>query len=329
MVGIATKRTKKRLMRRHLWRQFRPKFVRPRHRWRQRRKAMPVLDATELPTPPHQLSQTLYLEAEAAVVALLQRRPQERDLDRSIERFQKRFQATNDPYDGVVSLLVQVPRAVYAQRDMDTVRHGYRNKRERRFELIDFNDTIVSTILGMPDSLRAPFAERVKQAADRICRRVGAPCFTDEQWTAIIRGLTREVALYLAAKDSGFHAWMTDRAHDALGIDMQIQDPESRRYINIDVKTPSSFRHRMETLVGEGRLTEHGLLRGDNDGYITECNGHGADRARVIVLEILPDRFGDLLNWRFVEIEPIRHMLNRLIRDEGNSDGKYGDLLQK
>lgn len=327
MVGLV-KHTKRRLMRRHPWRQFRPQLIRPRHRWRQRRRVVPILGTVEQLPPPHRVSSTLYVEAEEAVVALLQRRPQERDLDRSIERFQKRFQATNNPYDGVVSLLTQVPRAVFAQRDMDMVRHGYRNKRERRFELIDFNDTIVATILGMPDSLRAPFAERIKQAADHICHRVGAPCFTDEQWTAIIRGLTREVALYLAAIDSGFHAWMTDRAHDALGIDMQIQDPESRRYINIDVKTPSSFRHRMETLVREGRLTERELLRGDEDGYITECSGHGVDRARVIVLEILPDRYGDLLNWRFVEVEPIRHVLNRLIRDEGNHDEKYGSLLQ-
>lgn len=56
--------------------------------------------------------------------------------------------------------------------------------------------------------------------------------------------------------ENGFNAYMTDRAHDALGIDIQIQDPEDGRYINLDVKTPSSFRHRMEQLVHEGRLTD-------------------------------------------------------------------------
>lgn len=270
-----------------------------------------------------------YSGAEAAVVELLQRRPQEHDLDRFIDRFQKRFQVTNDPYDGIVSLLIQAPRAVFAQRAMDAVHGGYRNKHERRFELIDFNDTIVSTILGMPDSLREQFETTVKQAIDRICKRVGAPCFTNEQWTAIIRGLTREVALYLAAKDSGFHAWMTDRAHDALGIDLQIQDPETKRYVNIDVKTPSAFRYRMETLMHEGRLTERELMEGDERGYIIEYSGHGFERARIVVLAILPERYGDLRDWRFVNTEPIRHTLNQLIRDEGIHDGKYGTLLQK
>lgn len=55
---------------------------------------------------------------------------------------------------------------------------------------------------------------------------VGSPCASiNEQWTAIIRGLTREVAVYLAAKEHGFNALATDRAHDALGVDMQVQDP--------------------------------------------------------------------------------------------------------
>lgn len=321
-------RHRRRHTQRRSWRQFRPRITRPGHRqwWRGRRaQTIPNGVAPSLSVRP--LSPKLYDEAEVAVVALLQRRPQEHDLDRYIDRYQKRFRATNNPYDGVVSLLVQAPRAVFAQRDMDENRHGYRNKHERRFELIDFNDAVVATIMGMPDELRALFSERVKQSADRICKRLGAPCFTNEQWSAIIRGLTREVALYLAAKESGFHAWMTDRAHDALGIDMQIQDPETKRYVNIDVKTPSSFRHRMETLVHEGRLTERELLQGDNNGYIVERNGHGDERVRVVVLAILPDRYGDLRNWRFVDSEPIRRTLNRLIRDEGNSDGKYGELL--
>ncbi len=329
MVGVASKRFKNRSMRHHVWRQFRSYRLSPRHRWWRRRRFAPVLDKATVTYPQHRVSPKLYSEAEAAVVALLQRRPQEHDLDRFIDRFQKRFQVTNNPYDGLVSLLVQAPRAVFAQRAMDVVRHGYRNKHERRFELIDFNDTIVSTILGMPDDLRALFETQAKQSADRICKSVHAPCFTNEQWEAIIRGLTREVALYRAARDSGFHAWMTDRAHDALGVDMQIQDPETKRYVNIDVKTPSSFRYRMETLVHEGRLTARELLQGDERGYIVECNGHGDERVRVVVLAILPERYGELRHWRFVDVEPVRHMLNQLIRNEGINDGKYGELLQK
>jgi len=156
---------------------------------------------------------------------------------------------------------------------------------------------------------------------------VGAPCFSNEQWDAIIRGLTREVAVYSAARAYGFNAWMTDRAHDALGVDLQVQDPEDGRYINVDVKTPSSFRHRMEQLIHEHRLSERELLIGDQQNYIIEKNGHGKNKVQVIVLCILPDQFGDLVDWRFVNPEPMHQKLNQLIRDHGIHDGKYGTIL--
>ena len=107
---------------------------------------------------------------------------------------------------------------------------------------------------------------------------------------------------------------------------MQVQDPETRRYINIDVKTPSSFRHRMEQLVKENRLTERELLRGDEQSYIVEHNGHGSHRVEVVVLCILPDMFGELADWRFVTPEPMRTKLNILIRDHGLTDGRYGKV---
>lgn len=262
--------------------------------------------------------------AEEEVVSLLQRRPEVHALDNDIDRLRARFHKSGLAQDGLVALLAQVPRAVLAQLQMDQFPHGYRNKQERLLELIDFNDTLVSIILGVNDDIRKQFAERAKQAADRICKRVGAPCFTNDQWTAIIRGLTREVAVYLAAREHGFNAWLTDRAHDALGVDIQIQDPEDGRYINLDVKTPSSFRHRMEQLVHENRLTEHELLRGDQQSYIIEHNGHGNRKVEIIVLCILPDLFGDLADWRFVQPESMRHVLNKLIREHGLRDGRYG-----
>jgi len=266
--------------------------------------------------------------AEERVVAILQRRPEARDLERCIPKLRKQFTKTREPLDGLTALLAQTPRAVLAQLQMDTYPHGYRNKQVRLFELIDFNDTLVATILLLDDKHREEFSERTKQAADRICKRVGVPCFTNDQWTAIIRGLTREVAVYSAAKGAGFNAWLTDRAHDALGVDLQVQDPEDGRYINIDVKTPSSFRHRMEQLVHEKRLTERELVIGDQQSYIIEENGHGRNRVQIVVLCILPDLFGDLADWRFVNPEPMRQMLNQLIRDHGIHDGQYGKLLE-
>lgn len=265
---------------------------------------------------------------EEEIASLLQRRPEIHDLDRDIDKLRARFARTGLARDGFVALLAQTPRAVLAQLQMDKFPHGYRNKQERLFELIDFNDTLVATILAMDETHRKQFADRAKQAADRVCKRVGAPCFSDEQWTAIIRGLTREIAVYLAARENGFRAVMTDRAHDALGIDIQVQDPDDGRYINIDVKTPSSFRHRMEELVQEGRLNERQLVEGDRQSYIIEHNGHGRQQAEVVVLCILPDLFGDLNNWRFIDVRPMRDKLNQLIRDHGLSDGQYGLISQ-
>lgn len=267
--------------------------------------------------------------AEERVTALLQRRPEVKDLERYMPKLRNRFNNTGDALDGLTSLLSQAPRASLAQLQMDSYPHGYHNKRERLFELIDFNDTLVSTILLLSDSHRREFSDRVKQAADRVCKLVGAPTFSDEQWTAIIRGLTREVAVYSAARAGGFNAWLTDRVHDALGIDIQVQDPEDGRYINVDVKTPSSFRRRMEQLVKENRLTEQDIEIGDTRSYIIEHNGHGENKVQVIVLCILPDLFGDLADWRFVDSEPMHKKLNQLIRDHGIHDGKYGVLLPK
>lgn len=262
--------------------------------------------------------------AEQAVADMLQRRPEVNDLDRRIPGLQETFRQTQQPRDGLISLLAQAPQAALAQAQMDDTHRKYFNKRERLFELIDFNDTIVDTVLAMKNEHRIQFADRVKQAADRICKRVGAPCFSNEQWQAIIRGLTREVAVYLAAHEHGFMVHMTDRTRDALGIDVQIMDPETQRYINIDVKTPSSFRYRLDELVREGRLSDRQRLQDDSRGYILEKNGRGVLRTEVVVLCILPDVYGEIADWRFVEPASICDMFNRLIRDHGLSDDKFG-----
>lgn len=310
------------------WRMFRPRTHHPRfdakrHHYRDR--SLDKRHITESIDVNYVCNTTDFFDcAEDRLVSLLQRRPEVHDLDRKIDALQARFMKTHNAQDGLVALLAQAPRAVLAQLQMDSFPQGYRNKQERLYELIDFNDTLVATILQLDDAKRTMFAERVKQAADRICMRVGAPTFEDDQWTAIIRGLTREVAVYLVAVEHGFAAVMPDRAHDALGIDIQVQDPQDKRYINIDVKTPSAFRRRMEQLVHEGRLSERELLNGDKNSYIIEHNGHGEMQAEIVMLCILPDLFGDLANWRFVDPEPMRMKLNKLIREHGLSDDQFG-----
>ncbi len=261
---------------------------------------------------------------ESFITSKIQRRPKVNNLDRRINTYKHQFEITHDATDGYHALLAQFPRAVLAQIQMDRYPRGYQNKQERLFELIDFNDTIVATILAMPDNLRTEFEERVKQAGDRICKRVGAPCFTNEQWVAIIRGLTREVAVYLAAVEGGFDVVMTDRVHDSMGIDMQIRDTNTNKYINIDIKTPSSFRYRLERIARKGKITEREINIANERGYLIVDVGHGARETESILLCILPDRFGDLKSWRFVNPMPMQDMLSMLIDEHGLRDDKFG-----
>ena len=314
---------------RKYWRHFRPHFRRNRRYGNHQYKYRDVRHDEQHLVPREDVqfvcnSTDFFDCAEEEVVSMLQRRPEVHDLDRDIDRLRKRFARTKLAHDGMVALLAQAPRASLAQIQMDQHPHGYRNKKERLYELIDFNDTLVDTVQQVGEYDRERFGEATKVAADRICKRVGAPCFTDDQWRAIIRGLTREVAVYWAAVNNGLNATMTSRAQDALGIDIQVQDPETKRYINIDVKTPSSFRHRLEKLVQEKRLSEHELYEADQRSYAVEHNGHGTNHATIILLCILPDIFGDFAAFRFVDEAPMRDKLNQLIREHGLSDGMYG-----
>lgn len=241
-----------------------------------------------------------------------------------VKELRGRAESSGRAEDWLATLYAQGPQAADAQQQMDQHPHGYRDKEARVFELIDFNDTFVSTIFAMDEHDRSQFAIKAKQGLDRICSQAHSALFSDEQWTAIVRGLTREIAVYRAARDRGFDAMMPNRTADALGIDLQIRDPESQRYVNIDVKTPSSFRHRLEELVQEGRMTDRELLEADKTCYAIEHNGRGDRAIEVIVLCLLPDKFGEFGDFRLLNSEPMREMLNYLIREHGLSDGRYG-----
>jgi len=262
--------------------------------------------------------------AEQQVVDLLQRRPEVNDLERDIPRLVAKFEKTKNPLDGIAAILAQAPRASLAQVQMDAHPHGYHDKHARLLELIDFNDAVDSTVIALEPERRREFSERMKQASDRMCKRVGAPCFTNDQWDAIMRGLGREIAVYIAAKNHGFYVYMTNRNQDALGIDLQVQDPESHRYVNLDIKAPSAFRYRLEQLVKENRMTEKQLLEADEKSYASVINGHGKHRVNVVLLSTLPDKFGEVDNFEFLDSTPMRDMLNHLIQEYGLYDGKFG-----
>ncbi len=252
------------------------------------------------------------------------RRPRPHQLDKLVTELRGRAEASGRPEDWLAALYAQAPGAAEAQQQMDQHPYGYRDKRSRVYELIDFNDTFVATVLAMNEEQRTHFAARAKIGCDRACERMRMAKFSDEQWMAIVRGLTREIAIFRAARDRGFDAVMPNRTGDALGVDVQVRDPESGRYINIDVKTPSSFRHRLEDLVEQGRLTEQELLEADSRSYCIEHNGHDGNSVEVVLLCILPDKFGEFGNFRLQNSEPMRQMLNLLIREHGLSDDRYG-----
>lgn len=252
------------------------------------------------------------------------RRVKARQLDLIIRERRARATASNLPEDWLVALYIQAPRAAEAQQQMDANPHGYHDDKARLYELIDFNDTFVATILAMNDHERSLFAEQAKIGCDVLCEKLRSARFSNEQWTAIVRGLTREIAVYRAARDRGFDAFMPNRSADAMGVDIQVRDPETGRYINLDVKTPSSYRHRLEELMQQGRIDEQDLLQADERSYLVIGNGKHENHVTVVMLCMLPDKFGEFGQFRLLNSEPMRETLNYLIRQYGLSDGRYG-----
>lgn len=221
-------------------------------------------------------------------------------LDRAID---VRKAGAHTAAEWLAMVLLQTPRAARAQLQMDANKHNYHNKHERLFELIDFNDSFVNTILALPKHELTGFAEKLRSASGELCRRLQAPNFSDEQYDAIVRGLGREVAVYRGALDLGYSARMTSRQEDAFGIDMVLEDADGR-VLNIDVKTPSSFRHRLGELEREDRITEADFLRADEQDYFTHIHKHHGSRVEKVPVTLLcvrHERLGDVVDFEFVD----------------------------
>ena len=209
-------------------------------------------------------------------------------------------------------LVLRAPGAARAQQQMDKHPHGSRNQQARLFELIDFNDAFVSTVLALSDEQRKGFIETAKLEIDAFCERVGSRSFSDAQFEAITHGLSREVAVYLGALDQGFSVIMTTRGQDAMGVDMVITDPESGRSLNIDCKTASSYHYRIKDLVEQGRMSEPEGQRAEELGYAHEVNGHGAEAVAVTLLRVDPNELGDIVNFEFIDPELLGERLEIL-----------------
>lgn len=215
------------------------------------------------------------------------------------------------------ALVLQAPQAALAQGQMDKHPHGYGARGERLYELIDFNDAFVSTVLALDEPLLAGFADEAKRLMDWFCKRVGVRGFSNEQYEAIVQGLSREIAVYLGVQKEGLQAHMTSRASDALGVDMVISDPASGKSVNVDCKAPSAYRHRIYDLLREGRLNGEEVTAAETLGYIAEMNGHGREKTEVVIWRLERERYGEIAGFHFSNTAELGRVIRAIL-------GTYG-----
>lgn len=214
-------------------------------------------------------------------------------------------------------LILQTPRAALAQEQMDRHKHGYRNREKRLYELIDFNDTFVSAVLALEPNELGGFAERIKQEMINFCQELSTPMFSDEQFEAIVHGLSVEIAVYRAARDDGLDVQMTTRTEDAFGIDMVVRDPQTRQRINVDCKRPSAFRYRLEELVKRRHITDEEVLLADEQDFITTMNRRDDEEVPVTTVCLRPERVGDITDFSFADPAAVGTFLRQVIAADG------------
>ena len=225
-----------------------------------------------------------------------------------------------DSYDAehlLALLILDTPSAASAQHEMDTHRGGYKNRQARLFELIDFNDTFVDTVLALrPDQL-PDFNERVYAEMKVFCAKIHASCFSEEQFEAIHHGLSREIAVFRGAHALGYRVHMTSRVQDARGIDMIITDPKTHKSINVDVKTHSAFHFRLIELKRRSRIDEARRLDCELAGFCRIVNGGRGSSVETVLLRIATDHLGPIKNFAFVDLVPLQTLLRRAIERDG------------
>ncbi len=265
---------------------------------------------------------SLYARARAVVNEMLHSvRSNERGRD-AVKRTIKaaRTLRQHDTHDAVhllALLILQAPAAAKAQHEMDSHHGGYKNRQARIFELIDFNDTFVDTVLALPDHDLVEFPERLKAEIDYFCTRLHAPTFTDEQFEAITHGLSREIAVYRALRRAGYNVRMTSRVQDAMGVDMVITDPDTKKSINVDVKTRSSFHFRLVDLERQSRIDEERRLECELAGFCKVRNGHGQQAVDTVLLRVATEHLGEIRNFDFVDMEPLVTLVSDALQHEG------------
>ena len=214
-------------------------------------------------------------------------------------------------------LILQAPRAARAQYSMDEHPHGYHNREQRLYELIDFNDTFVETVLALPENELPTFTEKLKQAIDAFCHQMNTQTFSDRQYEAITHGLSREIAVYRAAQANGFEVAMTSRTVDAFGVDMQIRSPQTGKYINVDCKTSSAFHFRLKDMVQQGRISPQNQAEAETKGYWEITNRGKGREMRIILLRINQEELGEINAFSFEDESLLVTRLQHIIAERG------------
>lgn len=214
-------------------------------------------------------------------------------------------------------VVLQAPAAAEAQRQMDRHHGGYRNREKRLFELIDFNDGFVDTVLALDEEELLTFTNRFRAEIDTFCAACAVEPFDDDQFSAIVHGLSREIAVYRGARSLGYRVRMTSRVLDSKGVDMVITDPKTKKSLNIDVKTHSAFHFRLLDLQHQRRIDEARRLECELAGFCSITNGRNLRAVDTTLLRIATDRLGPIHHYQFVDTEEFGKLLERAISSEG------------
>lgn len=248
---------------------------------------------------------------------------------RNIKHFGRRMKRINEavrrltvrdtrrPEHLLARLILRAPGAAAAQIDMDRHKGGYANRQARLFELIDFNDSYVDTVLSLPEEYLEDFPHRLHHEMEMFCRRMHLPMFTDKQYDSIVHGLDREIALFRTAKKLGYIVRMTSRLQDAMGVDMVITDPNTKKSINVDCKTRSAYHFRLKDLVKQRRIDEERRLRCELMGFCEMQNGSGDKGVCTVLFRLATEELGGIKNFDFINPEALSEQIYRAIDHHG------------
>lgn len=290
-----------------LWRRFKPKLP-----------AMPII--------PHR-GPTIYDQAEQLIrqkVAAFADRPKRLDfkrLDSLVDSLEHMAATPENPQIVIelAQLIARTPRAARAQDEMDRHHGGYRNRKARLYELIDFNDAFVTAVHALPDEELPYFAKNIQKSMKRIVKLFRAPMFSDRQFDAIAHGLSREIAVYRAAVKAGYEVRITDRVEDARGVDMVISAPSSGTSMPIDCKTKSSFHFRLLDLKRDGYLSEEQRLRAELSGFhIVRAGRQNQDFQTTTLLRISTQDLGSIRAYDFVDSRYFLRLLQRAMQAQSS-----------